>query len=129
MMELAVEGGVLHQLRNMSREDRRAFDGWLKVNAAAGLVAAGRADSIVDALPIAAVLRSWEERFGAKLLTIGFAKIQLLAHRPPRTQQAAQLLAAEQFAFCDECADKGLHDVSSITDHLLRSPIWTFWWD
>jgi len=33
-----VEGGVLHQLRNMSREDRRAFDGWLKLNAAAGLV-------------------------------------------------------------------------------------------
>jgi len=82
-----------------------------------------------DALPIAAVLRSWEERFGATLLTIGFAEIQLLAHRPPRTRQAAQLLAAEQFAFCDECAGKGLHDVSSITDHLLRSPIWTFWWD
>jgi len=33
-----VEGGVLHQLRNMSREDRRTFDGWLKLNAAAGLV-------------------------------------------------------------------------------------------
>ena len=33
-----MEGGILHQLRSMSREDRRAFDGWLKVNAAAGLV-------------------------------------------------------------------------------------------
>ena len=33
-----MEGGVLHQLRNMSREDRHAFDGWLKANAAAGLV-------------------------------------------------------------------------------------------
>ena len=33
-----MEGGVLHHLRNMSREDRRAFDGWLKANAAAGLV-------------------------------------------------------------------------------------------
>ena len=33
-----MEGGVLHHLRNMSREDRRAFDSWLKANAAAGLV-------------------------------------------------------------------------------------------
>ncbi len=81
------------------------------------------------AVMIAAVLRSWEERFGARLLQIGFAEIRLLAERPPRTLQAARQLAAEQFAFCDECAGRGLHDVSSITDHLLRSPIWTFWWD
>ena len=33
-----MDGGVLHQLRSMSREDRRTFDGWLKLNAAAGLV-------------------------------------------------------------------------------------------
>jgi hypothetical protein len=82
-----------------------------------------------NALEIAAVLRSWEERFGARLLRVGFAEIQLLAQRPPRTRQAAQLLAAEQFAFCDECAGQGLADVGSITDHLLQSPIWTFWWD
>jgi hypothetical protein len=30
---------------------------------------------------------------------------------------------------CDECAGKGLHDISRITDHPLASPIWTFWWD
>lgn len=41
----------------------------------------------------------------------------------------AQHLAAEQFVFCDECAGKGLHDIQAITDHLLSSPIWTFWWD
>jgi|SRR6516162_11130444 hypothetical protein len=38
MMEPAVEGGVRHQLRNMSREDRRTFDGWLKANVAVGSV-------------------------------------------------------------------------------------------
>jgi hypothetical protein len=79
------------------------------------------------AVVIAAILRSWEQRFGARLLRVGFADIQLLADRPPRTLQAARLLAAEQFAFCDECAGQGLHDVASITDHLLSSPVWTFW--
>jgi hypothetical protein len=82
-----------------------------------------------NALVIAAVLRSWEERFGARLLRIGFAEIQLLVRRPPRTHETAQRLAAEQFAFCDECAGHGLHDISSITAHLLTSPVWTFWWD
>jgi hypothetical protein len=48
------------------------------------------------ALPIAAVLRSWEDRFGARLLDIGFAQIRLLAQRPPRTLQAAQSIAAER---------------------------------
>lgn len=89
----------------------------------------GAANHWEDALVIAAVLRSWEERFGARLLRVGFAEIQLLAERPPRTVQAAQQLAAEQFAFCDESAGKGLHDVPSITAHLLSSPTWTFWWD
>jgi hypothetical protein len=89
----------------------------------------GAANHWEDALVIAAVLRSWEERFGARLLRVGFAEIQLLAERPPRALQAAQHLAAEQFAFCDECAGTGLHDVSSIAAHILRSPIWTFWWD
>jgi hypothetical protein len=82
-----------------------------------------------NALIIAAILRSWEQRFGARLLTVGFAEIQLLASRPPRTLAAAQLLAAEQFAFCNECAGHGLHDVASIASHILESPVWTFWWD
>ncbi len=80
-------------------------------------------------LPVAAVLRSWEDRFGATLLQIGFAEIQVLLTRPPRTLEVAQLLAAEQFAYCDECAGRGLHDVSSITEELMKTPICTFWWD
>jgi hypothetical protein len=54
------------------------------------------------ALPIAAVLCSWEERFGARLPEVGFAENRLLV-APPRSYQAAQRLTAEQFAFCDEC--------------------------
>lgn len=35
-------------------------------------------DQFADALPVAAVLRSWEDRFGARLLEVGFAEIRLL---------------------------------------------------
>jgi hypothetical protein len=85
--------------------------------------------AIDRALPIAAVLRSWEDLFGATLLRVGFADISLLAQRPPRTLDSAQRLAAEQWAFCDECAGEGLHDVPRITASVMNSPVWTFWWD
>ena len=81
-----------------------------------------------DALPIAAV-RSWEDRFGARLFRVGFAEISLLVDRPPRTIGHAQRIAAEHFVFCDECAGEGLSDIASITANLMETPIWTFWWD
>jgi hypothetical protein len=81
-------------------------------------------------LPTAAVLRSWEARFGARLLMIGPGRIHLLAGRtPPRTSAAAQRLAAEHFAFCDECGAQGHRYVSAIAASLEGAPLWTFWWD
>ena len=87
-------------------------------------------DQFQTPLPIAAVLRSWEARFGAKLLSVGpGAQIRLLVERPPSTTQAAQAVAAEHFAFCDECAGQGLRDIPKITASLVNAPTWTFWWD
>ena len=82
-----------------------------------------------DALPIAAVVRSWEDRFGARLLRLGFAEFSLLVDRPPRSVEHAQRIAAEHFVFCDECAGQGLSDIPRITASLMTTPIWTFWWD
>jgi len=104
-----------------------------------GLVPAGRpADALpmlgwnqalVTAVPFAAVLRSWENRFGARLLRVGLAEFSVLARRPPRTLESAQHLAAEHWAFCNEFGGTGLHDVPGITASLMNSPVWTFWWD
>jgi Domain of unknown function (DUF4253) len=83
-------------------------------------------------LSLAAVLRSWEDRFGARLLDVGFAQIRLLVERPPRTYEAAQGLAVEQFAFCNECTlagQAGLSDVGSIAAGLVNTPVWGFSWD
>jgi hypothetical protein len=107
-----------------------------------GLVAAGRPADVLplvgwlatgqfqNPLPIAAVLRTWEARFGARLLEIGpGAEIRLLVERPPRSEKAAERVAAEHFAFCDECGGKGLKNVSEITPSLIDAPMWSFWWD
>jgi hypothetical protein len=91
-----------------------------------------------DTPSIAAVLRSWEDRFGARLLQIGFDRIRLLVERPPRTADAALRLAAEQYVFCDECqhglsemgtAVPGLDTVPGLALCVLDVPAWTFWWD
>jgi len=80
-------------------------------------------------LPIAAVLRSWEARFGARLLDVGpGAQIRLLVERPPRGMEAAERVAAEHFAFCDESAGQGLHDIAGIAASLVNAPVWTCWW-
>jgi uncharacterized protein DUF4253 len=87
-------------------------------------------DGIRNAVWIGAVLRSWENRFGARLLAIGpGAEIRLLVSRPPRTLEAAGKIAAEHSAFCDGCAGQGLRTVREIAPVLVDAPIWTFWWD
>ncbi len=79
-------------------------------------------------LPFTAVLRSWEDRFGARLIDVGFADLRLLVERPPRNLEAAQRLAAEQILLADDCSGAGWA-VSGIAAKLLKGPIWTFWWD
>jgi Domain of unknown function (DUF4253) len=83
---------------------------------------------------LTAVLRSWEHRFGAVLVEVGFASIRLLARRPPRTLPAAQAVAAELLAMCDEFwpIDKpgtAVCSVSEIADHIAAIPIWSLWLD
>jgi Domain of unknown function (DUF4253) len=86
------------------------------------------ADRFPTSLPIAAVLRSWEARFGARLLDVGpGAQIRLLVERPPRSAEAAQRVAAEHLAFCGERAGQG-RDITAIAASLVDAPVWTCWW-
>ena len=91
-------------------------------------------DAWESAVPIAAVLRSWEDRFGARLLQIGpSAELRLLVDRPPRTMAAAQAVAAEHWVFCGAWIDR-LHDaevtvLADMVPHILNGSVWAFWWD
>lgn len=117
---------------------------WSQRPARIGLAVAGRPADVLARigwtgaanapLPIIAVLRSWEDRFGARLLQIGFDRIRLLVERPPRTADAALRLAAEQHVFCDECqhglsematAVPGLGTVPGLALCVLNVPAWT----
>jgi hypothetical protein len=83
---------------------------------------------------LSAALRSWEDRFGAVLVEVGFAHIRLLARRPPRTLQDAQVVAAELWTFCDEFwpidqPDTAVRNVGEIAEQILKIPIWSLWLD
>ena len=106
-----------------------------------GLVPAGRPADVLTRLgwagvtntawtpaQVSAVLRSWEDRFGARLLGVGFAEFRLVVSRPPRTLDEALPIAAEHVAFCDECARMGLRHVRELAGVLVDNPFWDFWW-
>lgn len=81
-------------------------------------------------LEISAVLRSWESRFGARLLRIGAdATLVVLVERPPQTLELARQVAAEHCAFADEVDGQASYTVESVAVGLVGMPTWTFWWD
>ena len=74
------------------------------------------------------MLRSWEDRFGARLIDVGYADLRLFVERPPRTLEAAQRIAAEQVVLNGECLDAAM-DIPNLAARLVNAPCWTFWWD
>jgi hypothetical protein len=107
-----------------------------------GLVRAGRpADALVAAgwqgaanmldspAPLALVLRSWEDRFGARLMHLGFDTMALLVERPVPDGDEAFGVAAEHFAFCTDNITQGQGSISDYAEELPGATSWWFWWD
>ncbi|MFC9795747.1 DUF4253 domain-containing protein [Streptomyces sp. NPDC057695] len=84
-----------------------------------------------DVARLCAVLRSWEDRFGARVVALTFDQLVLSVAAPPMSREDAEAVAAEHFAFCPDTIQQGSH--SNLGDYarevLLDSPVWTFWWD
>ncbi len=75
---------------------------------------------------LSVMMRSWEDRFDARLFRLGFDTMQFLVRRPPRSEASAQAVAAEHFALA------GQDSVGSIRRHasqITNCPTWDFWWD
>lgn len=78
---------------------------------------------------IAAVLRSWEERFGAYVVSIGFATLDLVVTRPPVTARQCELMASEHLAFCPDDLHRDTRALPSYARQLRGREVWHFWWD
>lgn len=79
---------------------------------------------------IAVVLRSWEDRFGVRLLGLGFDTMTVSVAAPPLTIEHALGIAAEHFAFCPDNVWQGEHEtLAEYAEALVGSDSWFFWWD
>lgn len=87
-----------------------------------------------DLAGLCAVLRSWEERFGARVVGLGHDSLDVAVARPPTNPAVALPVAAEHYAFCPG----NLHpldgrpsgpDLKCYALDLIHRRRWHFWWD
>jgi hypothetical protein len=89
----------------------------------------GPANYFNDVGPLSAVLRSWEDRFGAEPIAVGFDTLTLGVRRPPATQPEALAVAAEHFAACPDIIEQGFGSIGAYARAVRAQPTWSYWWD
>lgn len=82
-----------------------------------------------DISAYSAVLRSWEDRFGAYLVDVGFDSLILGVERPPRTTANRDHLAAEIAALDPDLVTQGAGSVTNLSSWINNSKLWNLWWD
>ncbi|MFJ8938055.1 DUF4253 domain-containing protein [Streptomyces sp. NPDC102365] len=84
-----------------------------------------------DVAELCAVLRSWEDRFGVRVVALTYDQLIVSVAAPPGTAAEAEAIAAEHYAFCPANITQGGH--ASLRAYAEREVLgarsWTFWWD
>ncbi|MFI6496744.1 DUF4253 domain-containing protein [Nonomuraea typhae] len=80
-------------------------------------------------VPLAAVVRSWEDRFGARVVSLGFNTLDVSVAAPPADLEHALHVAAEHWAFCPDNVVQGPGDLFGYAEQLVGAHAWSFWWD
>lgn len=88
----------------------------------------GPANHDLSGSDVTAVLRSWEDRFGAVLVGMGFDVLQLAVAHPPTDPSGLDALAREHYEFCPDNVDQGVGSLEAYAPMLAGSE-WWFWWD
>ncbi|MFD3325883.1 DUF4253 domain-containing protein [Streptomyces sp. NPDC058701] len=83
-----------------------------------------------DTALLSVVLRSWEDRFGARVVALGFDELQVSVSAPPPTADRALPVAAEHFAFCPDNVRQGSGSIRAYAEEAVTGTRhWGFWWD
>lgn len=94
--------------------------------------------NVTGAAEVSAVLRSWEDRFGAVLVGLDFGTMTLLVTRPPTSEDDALRVAAEVAALCPDAfwqpealcpSEPREATIRSMSRHLVRQHVWRLWFD
>jgi Domain of unknown function (DUF4253) len=84
-----------------------------------------------DTGKFAAVVASWQQRFGARTVGVGGGELHLSVAAPPDNDADALAVACEHFAFCPDNVWQGARPctVTAYAKRLIGADAWTFWWD
>ncbi|WP_078629431.1 DUF4253 domain-containing protein [Streptomyces sp. 142MFCol3.1] len=114
-------------------------DPYALTEARLGLVAAERSADIPALLDwyggapktlLCALLRSWEDRFGARVLTLVGATLYVSVASPPHTREQAERVALEHLlTTADNIVDDPPTPFPRYAQSLVGAPLWRFWWD
>jgi Domain of unknown function (DUF4253) len=100
---------------------------------AAALAACGFVSRRGQTAEDAAVIRSWQDRFGARLCAVGFDCLALSVANPPVSPEHCLRVAGEHLAYeTAEALVDGIDTRLSFEEYaarLSRSNTWWFWWD
>jgi hypothetical protein len=77
----------------------------------------------------AAMFRRWQEKYGARVITVTGDTIEMMVDRPPTTRDEALELAREQYLYCADIVQQGTETIEALAATLLDGPVWFFWWD
>lgn len=84
-----------------------------------------------DVARLCAVLRSWEDRYGIRVIALSVDRLTVSVAAPPATLEEAEALAAEHFAFCPDNITQGNQE--SLREYARKAVLgmhaWNFWWD
>lgn len=107
--------------------------GLVRVERSADCVAAlgwaGPTNYIDDPGEVAAVLRSWEDRYGVRVVHVGFDTLDLSVAAPPETAEQSLRVAAEHHALCPDNVWQEYDTLKEYAERLVGAPRWSFWWD
>jgi hypothetical protein len=88
----------------------------------------GAANHYVSVAPLAAIIRSWEERCGFRLIAAGFD--QLIGSHACRPLPDPVAIAVEHYLTCpDELDQNFAGDTAEYLKDIASTPGWGLWWD
>lgn len=89
----------------------------------------GPVNAIDPVADLAVVLRSWQHRFGARVVELGFDTLTMSIAAPPSTLAQSLQVAAERFAICPDEIWQGEGSMRALAEQTMNATSWSFWWD
>lgn len=77
----------------------------------------------------AAIAHAWHEQYGADIIAVTQDTLEFAVANPPTTREAAEELAMNHFAYCEELVVYHAKTIRTLAASLLNAPTWFFWWE